>query len=139
MCIRDSNDPDGLERVQIDLGVFAPVGQTSWMTMHDDGLSGGDERAGDGVYSVFLSIREGTPLGTHEVFLRSVDTYGEVNTTSTAITLVEPETPTTESGLSATLLGVLGLVVLVAAGVVIGLMWRRQDDGKGGVDRFGSQ
>ncbi len=133
------NDPDGLERVQIDLGVFAPVGQTSWMTMHDDGLSGGDERAGDGVYSVVLSIREGTPLGTHEVFLRSVDTYGEVNTTSTAITLVEPETPTTEGGLSATLLGVLGLVVLVAAGVVIGLMWRRQDDGEGGVDRFGSQ
>ena len=133
------SDPDGLERVQVDLGVFAPVGQTSWMAMHDDGLSGGDEVAGDGVYSVVLSIREGTPLGTHEVFLRSVDAYGELNTTSTAITLTAPETPTTESGLSATLLGVLGLTVLVAAGVVMGLMWRRQDDGEGGVDRFGSQ
>jgi hypothetical protein len=109
------------------------------MSMHDDGLSGGDEVAGDGVYSVVLSIREGTPLGTHEVFLRSVDAYGELNTTSTAITLTAPETPTTESGLSATLLGVLGLTVLVAAGVVMGLMWRRQDDGEGGVDRFGSQ
>ena len=133
------SDPDGLERVQVDLGVFAPVGQTSWMSMHDDGLSGGDEVAGDGVYSVFLSIREGTPLGTHEVFLRSVDAYGELNTTSTAITLTAPETPTTESGLSATLLGVLGLTVLVAAGVVMGLMWRRQDDGEGGADRFGDQ
>ena len=133
------NDPDGLERVQIDLGVFAPVGQTSWISMHDDGQSGGDEVAGDGVYSVVLSIREGTPLGTHEVFLRSADVYGELNTTSSAISLVAAETPTSNEGLSTTVLGVIGLAVLVGAGVVMGLMWRRQDDGQGGVDRFGSQ
>ena len=107
--------------------------------MHDDGQSGGDEMAGDGVYSVVLSIREGTPLGTHEVFLRSADVYGELNTTSSAISLVAAETPTSNEGLSTTVLGVIGLAVLVGAGVVMGLMWRRQDDGQGGVDRFGSQ
>ena len=59
--------------------------------MHDDGINGGDEIAGDGVYSVLLSLRDGTPLGTHEVFVRSLDTFGELNTSSTVIKLEEPD------------------------------------------------
>jgi hypothetical protein len=134
-----SSDPDGIERVQINLGVYAPVGVSSWVSMYDDGINGGDVVAGDGVYSVLLSIRDGTPLGTHEVFVRSLDNFGELNTTSTVITLQAPEDPVLgDGGLSGAVLGVVGLVVLIGAGAVLALMWRRQE-GDDGIDRFGSQ
>ena len=131
-------DPDGIERVQINLGVFTPIGGQTWAFMHDDGANGGDEVAGDGIYSVALSIRDGTPLGTHEVSLRAVDTYGELNTASAAITLEEAASPTGGSeGLSTAVLGGLGLVVLVGAIVVLTVLARR--GGEGGGDRFGMQ
>ena len=134
-------DPDGIERVQIDLGVYAPIGQSSWAAMHDDGRSGGDLTAGDGVYSVLLSIRDGTPLGTHEVSVRSFDAYGEMNTTSVAIQLVDASGPIEEGPASTTVLvTVLGGLLVLGALLVLGLMNRRQggQDGES-VDRFGMQ
>ena len=91
------------------------------------------------MYSVVLSVREGTPLGTHEVSLRAYDTYGELNTGSSVITLVEPEAPgVSEGGLSTLVLGGLGLAVFLGALVVLSSMVRRGGDGDG-VDRFGMQ
>ena len=132
------NDPDGVERVQINLGVFTPIGGKTWTLMHDDGVNGGDEVAGDGIYSVPLSILSSTPLGTHEISLRAFDAYGEMNTASATITLeeVEGSTEGTE-GLSAAVLGGLGLLVLLGAVVVLTVLIRR--GGQGGGDRFGMQ
>ena len=133
-----ASDPDGVERVQIKLGVYAPIGGSEWATMFDDGSNGGDEVAGDGNYSILLSVREGTPIGTHEVALRALDSYGELNTGSSVITLVEPNTPTgAGGGLNTAVLGGLGVVVFAGAIVVFTLMWRR--GGQGGSDRFGMQ
>ena len=134
----EASDPDGVERVQINLGVFTPIGGQTWAMMHDDGVNGGDEVAGDGVYSVVLSVREGTPLGTHEVSLRAFDTYGELNLASDVITLKEADDSTNGTdGLSTAVLGGLGLLVLVGAVVVLTLLARR--GGEGGGDRFGMQ
>ena len=134
-----ATDPDGIERVQIKLGVFAPIGGAEWAMMHDDGVNGGDEVAGDGTYSVLLSVRGGTPLGTHEVSLRAFDDYGEMNTGSAVITLAEPDvTGVSEGGLSTAVLGGLGLLVFLGALVVLSLMIRRGGGGEGG-DRFGMQ
>ena len=131
-------DPDGIERVQVNLGVFTPIGGQTWSFMHDDGVNGGDEVAGDGVYTVVLSVRDGTPLGTHEVSLRAFDTYGELNTASVAITLIETEQPPVVSGgLSTLVLGGLGMVVLLGALAVITMMWRRGEGGGG--ECFGMQ
>jgi hypothetical protein len=132
------NDPDGIERVQINLGVFTPIGGQTWAFMHDDGVNGGDDVAGDGVYSVALSIRDGTPLGSHEISLRAIDNYGELNTASAVITLKEVQGTTDGTdGLSGTVLAGLGLIVLVGAVVVLTVLARR--GGEGGGDRFGMQ
>ena len=134
------HDPDGIERVQVNLGVYAPIGETSWVMMHDDGLNGGDEVAGDGVYSVLLSVRDGTPLGVHEVSIRSFDTYGELNITSTTIQLVEQTTPPgSSSGLGGTVLVALGAAVMLGALLVLTLMWRRREGDGEQNDRFGFQ
>ena len=133
-----ASDPDGVERVQIKLGVYRPIGGSEWTTMFDDGSNGGDEVAGDGVYSIFLSVRAGTPIGPNEVGLRAFDSYEELNTGSSVITLVDPELPTgAGSGLSTAVLGGLGILVFAGAIVVLTLMWRR--GGQGGGDRFGMQ
>ena len=135
----EASDPDGLERVQIKLGVFTPVGGQEWAPMHDDGVNGGDAVAGDGIYSVLLSVRQGTPLGTHEVSLRAYDAYGELNTGSSAITLLEPTGQSGQGGgLDSAVLGGLGILVLVGAVLVLALMWQRGGQG-GGSDRFGMQ
>lgn len=134
------SDPDGIERVQINMGVYSPVGVTSWVLMHDDGFNGGDEVAGDGNYTALLSVRAGTPLGFHEVSLRAFDTYGEVNLGDAVIELSEADAPVDDvQGLSGAVLVVLGVGVLLAAGLVIALLMRSNDGEDGKNDRFGMQ
>ena len=59
-------DQDGVANARANLGVFAPLGaQTGWVNMYDNGING-DRVPGDGIYSVELSLRPSTPLGTHE-------------------------------------------------------------------------
>jgi len=134
------SDPDGIERVQIDMGVYKPIGETSWILMYDDGRNGGDDIAYDGVYSALLSIRSGTPTGEHEVQIRALDRYGELNSTSALVILELPNANADPNqGLSATVLSVLGAALLLAAGVVVFTLTRNQgNDGEKG-DRFGME
>jgi hypothetical protein len=102
------SDPDGIERVQIDMGVYKPIGETSWILMYDDGRNGGDDIAYDGIYSALLSIRSGTPTGEHEVQIRALDRYGELNSTSALVILELPNANTDPTqGLSVIVLSVL--------------------------------
>ena len=134
------NDPDGLERVQIDMGVYSAIGETSWVMMHDDGINGGDQVAGDGNFTATLSIRTGTPIGNHEVQIRALDIFGELNTSSAVVTLAVPTTDSgSTSGLSNAVLTVLGGGVLLAAGIVLFFMARGRDGEDGEDDRFGMQ
>ena len=70
-------DPDGISVVQIRLGVLAPIGQADdWVPMVDDG-SGGDETAGDGIYSLTVMTRPTMPTGSTGVEIRGIDVYLE--------------------------------------------------------------
>lgn len=134
------SDPDGIERVQINMGVYSPVGITSWVLMYDDGLNGGDEVAGDGNYTALLSVRAGTPLGFHEISLRAFDVYGEVNLGDAVIELSQSDSPVDGSGgLSLAVLAVVGVGILLAAGLVLALLMRSNEGNDGGNDRFGMQ
>lgn len=131
------SDPDGVYRVEANLGVFNAVGASEWVVMTDDGTNG-DKTAGDGVFSVPLSIRTGTPLGTHEISLRATDTYGELSLSSTVINLVEAdEGGEVGSGITARVLGVVGLLVLLGAIVAVVVMMRSTSSTGEGRDRFG--
>ena len=133
-----ATDPDGLQRVQIRLGIYAPIGGPTWTNMHDDGVTGGDEVANDGVYTAVLSVREGTPLGTHEIAVRAFDAYGEMNTGDAVVKLVADESTTTVSGgIDSQVLIGLGVILFFGAVVVLVQLWRRNEEG--GNDRFGMQ
>ncbi|MDA7492143.1 hypothetical protein N8392_01215 [Candidatus Poseidonia sp.] len=135
-------DPDGVYRVEANLGVFNAVGAPQWVPMRDDG-NDGDQTAGDGVYSVPLSIRSGTPLGTHEITLRATDTFGELSLSSATVALVEGDAAQdAEGGISAQMLGGIGLLVLIGAVIAVVTMTRSSgkdaNDGNGR-DRFGME
>ena len=108
--------------------------------MYDDGLNGGDEVAGDGNYTALLSVRAGTPLGFHEISLRAFDVYGEVNLGDAVIELSQSDSPVDGSGgLSLAVLAVVGVGILLAAGLVLALLMRSNEGNDGGNDRFGMQ
>ena len=108
--------------------------------MYDDGTNGGDEVANDGVFTALLSVRTGTPLGTHEVQLRAIDQFGELNATSTAIILNEASSEGDGSeGLSTAVLTALGAALLLGAGLVLFFMTKNQDGDGDKEDRFGMQ
>ncbi len=131
-------DPDGIQRVQIRLGIYAPIGGPTWTNMHDDGVNGGDEVANDGVYTAVLSVREGTPLGTHEIAVRAFDAYGEMNTGDAVVKLVaDDSTATVSGGVDSQVLIGLGVILFFGAVVVLVQLWRRNEEG--GNDRFGMQ
>ena len=133
-------DQDGINGVQIDRGTLTPLGQQAgWTSMRNDGM-GPDEAAGDGVWSVCLEVRTGTPIGAHELLVRASDTYGEV--APTVSTVMRLDAGGTGGGggqngeLSPVLLwGGLGLVAVVVVGLLVGLS-RREG---GGGDRFGDR
>ena len=133
-----ATDPDGIQRVQIRLGIYAPIGAPTWTNMHDDGVNGGDEVANDGVYTAVLSVREGTPLGTHEIAVRAFDAYGEMNTGDAVVRLVaDDSTATVSGGIDSQVLIGLGVILFFGAVVVLVQLWRRNEEG--GNDRFGMQ
>jgi len=134
------SDPDGVYRVEANLGVFAGVGAAEWITMHDDGRSGGDEVAGDGVFSIELSVRSGTPLGTHEITVRAIDAFGEQNTASAAVNLIDgDEGDGTGVGSSSLMLGAIGGLVLLGAVAAVVFMMRSGGSGGRSGDRFGME
>ena len=72
------------------LGVFAPLGaQTGWVNMNDNGING-DRVPGDGIYSVELSLRPSTPLGTHEIQVQAIDNF-DVQTSIVPVSIVVEE------------------------------------------------
>ena len=67
-------------------------------------------------------------------------TYGEVNLGDAVIELSEADAPVDDvQGLSGAVLVVLGVGVLLAAGLVIALLMRSNDGEDGKNDRFGMQ
>jgi hypothetical protein len=108
--------------------------------MHDDGRTGGDEVAGDGVFSIELSVRSGTPLGTHEITVRAIDAFGEQNTASAAVNLIDgDEGDGTGVGSSSLMLGAIGGLVLLGAVAAVVFMMRSGGSGGRSGDRFGME
>jgi hypothetical protein len=71
----NASDPDAITVVQAKLGMLAPIGQdNSWLSMSDDG-TGADEAAGDGVFSIEITVREGLPTDAVELQFRGIDVF----------------------------------------------------------------
>ncbi|MDA7845703.1 hypothetical protein N9A87_01480 [Euryarchaeota archaeon] len=136
-------DTDGIAVAQANLGVFTPLGtRTVWVAMNDEGRNG-DRIAGDGVYTVEMSVRGSIPLGTHEVLVQSSDSYGEATGyTSIAVTLAEADSPILNPNgeflTTGVLLGILALFGVGVAAIVI-LSIRNGPKRGEGEDMFGLQ
>ncbi len=73
----EAYDPDGISVVQVRLGILAEIGGSDdWVPMNDDGI-GGDEIAGDGIYSLSVLTRSTMPTGSTEIEVRGIDSYLE--------------------------------------------------------------
>jgi len=131
----NATDHDVITVVQGRLGMLAPVGQdTTWQTMRDDG-QGGDAVAGDGVYSIEVTVREGLPTDTIELDFRGVDVYLAATEPVLVVDVeltdenIDPLTDPTEAlkGWGSTMLVIFILlgIVMVGAGVAIVIMLRR--------------
>ena len=108
--------------------------------MNDEGLNG-DRVAGDGIFTVEMSVRESIPLGTHEVLVRASDSYGEATGyTSIAVSLSQEDSSviTTDGNFltDGILIGILVVFGIgVAAMIVISIRnGPKRGDGK---DMFG--
>ena len=139
------SDADGVMLVRAKLGIFNPVTQNEdWSRLYDDG-SNGDKVAGDGIFSLQLSIRSGIPDGTHTLFLQASDIYGEATgEVPIVVTLEEKENVITDgAGISSTILVMaLGIIAIIGAVVVMFVMRKEGGDGdksNPGGDRFGFQ
>ena len=136
-------DTDGIAVARANLGVFTPLGtRTVWVAMNDEGRNG-DRIAGDGVYTVEMSVRGSIPLGTHEVLVQSSDLYGEATAyTSIAVTLTEADSPILNANgeflTTGVLVGILALFGVGVAAIVI-LSIRNGPKRGEGEDMFGLQ
>ena len=77
------DDYDGLNWVKVKLGILAPPGQSNtWFTMTSNG---------DGTYSKEITVKTYIALGTHELLVKAMDSYGSQSAEeSLPIMLKEP-------------------------------------------------
>ncbi|MDP6378216.1 MAG: hypothetical protein QF885_01030 [Candidatus Thalassarchaeaceae archaeon] len=131
----NATDHDVITVVQGRLGMLAPVGQdTTWQTMRDDGQEG-DAVAGDGVYSIEVTVREGLPTDTIELDFRGIDVYLTATEPALEVTVelsdedVNPLTDPTEAltnwGSTVMIVLILLGIVMIGASVAIVIMLRR--------------
>jgi hypothetical protein len=136
-------DSDGISNARAQLGVFAPLGSNGgWALMYDDGTNG-DRVANDGIFSVEISLRSSTPLGTHEVLIQAADQFDVVSSTESMSITVEDNSnvvpglddASLSTGLLMSVFGILIIAIIVVSAMLIR---NKDDDGSGGGgDRFG--
>jgi hypothetical protein len=124
-------DYDGLNWVRVKLGILAPPGQSNtWFAMTSNG---------DGTYSREITIKKYIALGTHELLVKSRDSYGsQTGEESVPIVLEAPDEPistTAPSSSTLTYVALGGLGILIIAGAIIYVM--RGSDEEGGLGGFG--
>lgn len=135
------SDQDGVTNARANLGVFAQLGAPSgWVNMNDNGING-DRIAGDGIFSVQLSVRSSTPLGTHEIQIQAIDSF-DVATAIIPVTIViEEELSIIPSLDSDTISTSVLVIILIGFTIVAGasvLFLARRGKGKDYLDdRFG--
>ncbi len=124
------DDYDGLNWVKVKLGILAPPGQSAtWFTMTSNG---------DGTYSTDITVKTYIALGTHEILVKAMDSYGSQSAEeSVPIQLQEPSGQATSSSSSnlLTYLAIGGLVILGIVGAIIYVM--RGSDKEDGLGGFG--
>ena len=125
------DDHDGLNWVKVKLGVFAPPGQSNnWVTMTSNG---------DGTFSKQFTVKSYVALGTHEIMVKAMDTYGsQTAEESIPMVLEAPSEGVSSSGPSTNMLtyfAIGGLAILIIIGAVVYVM--RGSDSEGGMGGFG--
>lgn len=124
-------DYDGLNWVRVKLGILAPPGQSNtWFTMTSNG---------NGTYSKEFTVKTYIALGTHEVLVKAMDSYGSQSAEeSLSIRLLEPgeRSSTTEANSIVTYIALGGLGILAIVGAAIYVM--RGSDKEGGFGGFGN-
>lgn len=114
------DDPDGVYKVQVRLSALAPIGEEGkWFELKDDG-QGGDEKPGDGIYSLTVDVRAGLPAGSKEVLIRANDVYGLSTGETSYIVSLKAESSSadnTEAFFSdpVVLIGIIGLLIVAVA------------------------
>ena len=135
------SDPDGVSTARANLGVFAPIGiQNEWFLMNDDGING-DLVANDGTFTVELSIRSSTPVGTHEILVQAIDNFDvPTSVVPVSITVEEEANLLTNVGsdtISSTILVVVLIIFSLVAAISVIVLIRKGRDGDSVSDRFG--
>ncbi|HIK78880.1 MAG TPA: hypothetical protein EYG04_05715 [Candidatus Poseidoniales archaeon] len=134
-------DVDGLHSVLIELSDLSPPGQQGhWQSMRDDG-QGDDAQANDGIWTYTLETRTGMPLGTFAVTVKAIDIFGAWNSDDSLGVVVAiddggddgPPSPNSLFDNSAVIFGMIGVLALIAIGVVI-LIIRGDGEEDGGMD-----
>lgn len=134
------SDVDGIHSVLVELSDMSPPGeQGKWQTMKDDG-HGDDAVAGDGIWTYTLETRSGMPLGTFAITVKAIDVFGAWNTDDSLGVVVAIDdggsgttTPTSLFDNSAVVFGMIGLLALIAIGVII-MIVRGSGDEEGGME-----
>ena len=108
--------------------------------MNDNGING-DRISGDGIYSVELSVRSSTPLGTHEIQIQAIDSFDVATSVTPVSIIVEEEVsiiPSLDSeAISTSVLVIILVVFTVLAGGAVLFLMRRGNDKDYLDDRFG--
>ncbi|DAC28130.1 MAG TPA: hypothetical protein D7H99_03215, partial [Candidatus Poseidoniales archaeon] len=134
-------DQDGISNARVNLGVFLPIDQQNpWVQMNDNGING-DRVPNDGIFTVQLSLRTSTPIGTHEILVQAIDNFDVATAVMPISVTVEEESgiiPSLDSEqLSVSVLVGILIAFTLVAGVAVFVLMRRGKDKDYVNDRFG--
>jgi hypothetical protein len=134
-------DQDGISNARANLGVFLPIDQQNpWVQMNDNGING-DRVPNDGIFTVQISLRTSTPIGTHDILVQAIDNFDVATVVMPISVTVEEESgiiPSLDSEqLSVSVLVGILIAFTLVAGIAVFVLMRRGKDKDYINDRFG--
>ncbi|MDG1549122.1 MAG: hypothetical protein P8Q94_03625, partial [Candidatus Poseidoniaceae archaeon] len=134
-------DQDGISNARANLGVFLPIEQQNpWVQMNDNGING-DRVPNDGIFTVQISLRTSTPIGTHDILVQAIDNFDVATVVMPISVTVEEESgiiPSLDSEqLSVSVLVGILIAFTLVAGIAVFVLMRRGKDKDYINDRFG--
>ena len=127
------SDPDGASDIKAVTCDVSPLGGSERQELYDDGTNG-DDKAGDGIYSISFTVSKDAGEGVQAIPVRAEDKEGNSGSGEAEVTVESSSVAKADTGLNMiyVYIGAVSLIAVILVVVILFVATRPKKSGTGG-------